>query len=252
MCPDTTTAYVFIHGFGGYGALWRAQKDYFARLGRVHLVDLPGHGAAPWNGERLADMALEVGETLDALDIRKAVFVASSFGGLVALALFQVRPELFRSMTLAGAVPCFTAGEKTSCGLSVERIRTLRAQLEGDAPVILEMFFRSLFTRQERESLAYATGKLWHKAMPVPAKATLQAYLDILAEADLRDILARMTVPVQLIRGAEDYICPKPLVEAVKDICPSVQIDVMAGCGHLPFLSRPDEFNALVAEFHGL
>ena len=245
-------AHVFIHGFGGYRGLWKAQEEYFGTVGRAIAVDLPGHGASVWKGETLRAMAHGVAQTLDALAIRQGAFVASSFGGLVALELWQIRPDLFRSMTLVGAVPCFTAAERIPAGLSVERIHALGLQLEGDTAAVLDMFFRSLFTRREREDPFYAVVRQCQKRIPVPSKEALHAFLNILASAALRDVLACVRVPVQLVWGDGDYICPEALMAPLKELCPAVRMDVMPGCGHLPFLSSPVEFNKRVKEFTGI
>ncbi|MEI8012718.1 MAG: alpha/beta fold hydrolase, partial [Candidatus Omnitrophota bacterium] len=230
----------------------RWQEEYFSRKGIVMAPDLPGHGVCPWKRETLRDMAHGLAGEFDRRGIRGAAFIASSFGGLVALELWQIRPDFFRAITFAGSVPCFTAGEHMGVGLTRDRIHALGRKLEGDTARILEVFFRSLFTPEEKASPSYAAIKPLHKAMPVPSKEVLRAYLDILAVADLRRVLAGVTVPVQFIYGAEDYICPEALVAPLKGFCLSARVDVLPGCGHVPFISRPAAFNALVTEFTGL
>lgn len=242
--------YLFIHGFGGSGELWAAQARYFRAKGRVIAVDLPGHGGAPWHGETLPEMAACVMRAMGpALAPGQVIAVASSFGGLVTLELWKLYPGIFRSMTLVGSLPRFTFTPQFPAGLDAARINKFMEQLEGDVPSVLDMFFRSLFSPQERASPWYGFIKQARQQAVVPSRETLQAFLRILATADLRPTLKAVGVPVQFVLGDNDPICPLAVVEPLKDICPGARVDIMPGCGHFPFLSRPDEFRALLEGF---
>jgi pimeloyl-ACP methyl ester esterase len=244
----TARAFLFIHGFGGAGIVWQKQMDHFKAFAPATAVDLPGHGGAPWSGEGLDAMAARV---LSGGVREGTAVVASSFGGLVALKLWEKAPQMFTSITFAGSMPRFTACDGFPAGLDQERIRKLSGQLQGDTAAVMEMFFRSLFTRQEREGASYREVKTLLQKIPVPSQEALQGFLDILASADLRDILKTVDVPVRFILGDGDPICPVVVAGPVKALCPTARVDVMSGCGHFPFLSKPDEFNVLLRELAG-
>ena len=241
---------LFVHGFGGAGALWGGQVKYFERTMRVISVDLPGHGRTPWQKETLGDMADQLAGVIDGAGVVKdVVLAASSFGGLAGLELWRRRPLLFRSLVFAGSLPRFTAAADFPAGLDAARIRKLSAQFAGDRALVLDMFYRSLFTPKERESAAYARVKELRAGVPVPSKEALDAFLDILQGTDLRRTLSGVKVPVQFILGDQDYICPLTVAGPLKQILPSARVDVMPGCGHFPFLSYPSEFNGLLQDF---
>lgn len=244
--------YLFIHGFGGCAELWAAQARHFSARGRVIAVDLPGHGGTPWNGETLSGMAAHVARLMGPSPMpRQVIAVANSFGGLVALELWKLYPQAFRSMTLVGSLPRFTFTPGFPAGLDGARIRKFMAQLEGDVPSVLEMFFRSLFSPEERASSWYGFIKQARQQAVVPSRETLHAFLRILGTADLRETLGIVDVPVQFVLGDKDPICPLAVVGPLREICPSARVDIMTGCGHFPFLSRSDEFNALLEGFSG-
>ncbi len=239
--------YLFIHGFGGCAQLWAAQAAHFRTKGRVVAVNLPGHGGAPWHGETLPDMAACVARALGPAPVDgQVIAVANSFGGLVALELWKSYPRIFRSLTLAGSLPRFTYTPQFPAGLDAPRIRKFMAQLEGDVPSVLEMFFRSLFSPEERASPWYGLIKQARQQEVVPSKETLHAFLRILGTADLRETLKTVTVPVQFVLGDNDPICPLEVIGPLREIVPSARVNIMPGCGHFPFLSRADEFNALL------
>jgi pimeloyl-[acyl-carrier protein] methyl ester esterase len=111
------------------------------------------------------------------------------------------------------------------------------------------MFFRSLFTMKEREAAQYDAIKALRRTLPLPEREALVRVLDILEQADLRDLFSTMDVPVQIISGDQDYLCPLAAVDALKLLKPSVRIDILKNCGHFPFLSYPQEFNRVLKEF---
>ena len=49
--------------------------------------------------------------------------------------------------------------------------------------------------------------------------------------------------------GQEDYICPKEVMEWVQDHMSNARLDFIAGCGHLPFLTKTKEYNDLLENF---
>ncbi len=252
IAGEGVPVFIFIHGFAGYGGLWSWQTEYFKAYGRVITVDLPGHGRSPWRRETLAHMAGQVAHILDGVKASKdAVVVASSFGGLVALELYKARPDIFKAMVFAGSAPRFTSDEGFPAGLDPQRIAKLAAQLDADTGPVLEMFFRSLFTRQERESAQYPLIKGLRAQAPLASKDALAAFLEMLKCTDLRTTLGCVRVPVQFVLGHGDYICPPGIVAPLEAILPSARIKVMAGTGHFPFLSHPEEFNVLLRSFAG-
>jgi pimeloyl-[acyl-carrier protein] methyl ester esterase len=246
---DKGLTFLFIHGFSGSARRWDFQVEYFRALGRVITVDLPGHGNAPWRNETLGQMADGVMAVLDREGVdRGVVVVASSFGGLVTLDLWQKRPELFRQIFFVGSVPRFTWTEDFPAGLNEAKIRSLKGQMARDLNVAMDAFFRALFMPVERASAQYALIKELRKGASLPSIEVLNAYLDILGEQDSRAVLRKVTVPVDFIFGDADHICPPAVIEPLRMLCPQARITVMPGCGHLPFLSGPDAFNALLKD----
>lgn len=242
-------AILFIHGFGGCGDLWRWQADHFSGTHRLIYPDLPGHGRCPWNGEDLEAMAALMTQEVISSGEKTVDVVASSFGGLVALTLWEKTPAVIRRLVFAGSLPRFTATENFPAGLDAARIRKLAGQLDGSAGPVLEMFFRSLFTMKERESEQYAAIRELRHGFPVPDRESLKTMLSLLETIDLRLSLSRCDKPVLFVLGECDPICPLPVTASLREMCPRAEIEMMKMTGHFPFLSRPDFFNRRVERF---
>ncbi|MFA5259839.1 MAG: alpha/beta fold hydrolase [Candidatus Omnitrophota bacterium] len=233
---------LFLHGWGVDRRIWRQQFKVFSRDYRTVALDLPGHGQSEWRPSSLADMAEDIRE----LFLRENGgwrIVASSLGGLVAFQLAACEPSRIRALVFVGSLPKFVQGEGAPYGLTPARIMKLKEQLRSDYPVIVRIFFRSLFTQSERNSRRYKWIQTFRRQEQSPDRDALTEFLDILATVDLRPVLSRCRVPVHMINGTEDYICPRPVFEQMKKDYPALTADWLPDCGHFPFLTKPYEFN---------
>ena len=94
---------VMVHGLATNRAFWYA--DLAQRLKqnyRVTLYDLRGHGYSERSeaGYGAQDMALDLQELLDQLDIPRAHIIGHSYGGGVGLELAVLAPERVRSLSV--------------------------------------------------------------------------------------------------------------------------------------------------------
>ena len=240
---------IFIHGFGSSSQWWSAQKSFFETDYHVLTVDLPGHGQSSWGMVNLKDMAMDLRQMLNALSMDRINIVASSFGGLVALELYRLISQRTSRISFVGFIPKFAQGPSYPAGLDINRIRDLSWQFDGDYASILDIFFRSLFTMQERESAAFKTVKELLQNNVLPPREALKTFLDILEKADLRDRLSSLVCPVQFVTGAQDYICPQVVMEWVAEHMPNVRLDFIEEGGHLPFLTKTQQYNDLLENF---
>ena len=242
-------AVVCIHGFGASGRWWQAQKDFLHSDYQVMTLDLPGHGQSSWMELTLTEMADDIRQILNSIGLSKISLVASSLGGLVALELYRMMPECILRMSLTGSIPKFVRTDNYPAGLDIDKIRTLSGQFDGNYASILDIFFRSLFTMQERQSDRFKWIRDIYRKGPLPQREALKHFLNILEKADLRDYVSSIVCPVQFITGTEDYICPRSIMDWVKGRMPNVRLDLIDGCGHLPFLVKAQEYNRLLGYF---
>lgn len=240
---------IFLHGWGVDKRIWRQQSKYFSSFYKVLTIDLPGHGKSDWQKISLGAMADDVRVILDVLKIARANVVASSLGGILALKLYQIAPEKIKKLSFVGALPKFSKSKDFPHGLDVKRIRKLNSQLKMSYPAIVNIFFRSLFTKEERATRRFKWIQRFRQNVDVPIKPALSEYLDMIEHEDLRQILKNILVPVQFINGTQDKICSAEAVKDMKVLVPQAQFDFFEKCGHFPFLSKPYEFNEVLEKF---
>ncbi len=240
---------LFLHGWGVDRRIWRQQSKYFMDHYRVMSIDLPGHGKSSFQLVPLLAMAQDLSEILGRVGFNSCHVVASSLGGMFALKLYELEPQKFKRMIFVGSLAKFAKSEEYPYGLDVEQIRKLNGQLNTAYPSIVNIFFRSLFTKEERESRRFKWLQKFRQTDEVPIKEALAEYLDILEKEDLRPVLDKVKAPMQFIFGEGDYICPPELQKLLMKKFAQARFDIFPRCGHFPFLSSPHEFNAVVEEF---
>lgn len=99
--PADADAVVCVHGVTQHGGIFEQLGRHLGTDRRVVAVDLRGHGDSgrepPWNLDTHVDDLLE---TVDALGIERATWIAHSFGGLVAATLAARAPERVERLAL--------------------------------------------------------------------------------------------------------------------------------------------------------
>ena len=240
---------LFIHGWGVDKRIWRQQSKFFSQFYRVMTVDLPGHGKSGWEKVELDVIVKDLKFLLEETKFNDVTIIGSSLGGLVALKFYALFPSGIRRMIFVGAMPKFSKSPDYPHGLDVQKMRKLEGQLQSDYPSIINIFFRSLFTKHERQTRRFKWLQKFRQNTDVPMRQALSEYLDILEKEDLREVLKKVRIPLQFINGREDEICTKETVAFLKTLSPRSRFDFFEQCGHFPFLSKPHEFNQVVEEF---
>ncbi|HEY6006768.1 MAG TPA: alpha/beta fold hydrolase, partial [Geobacteraceae bacterium] len=111
-------------------------------------------------------------------------------------------------------------------------------------------FFRSMFAPGElgrAQENRVAREIVMRGRLPQPSAA--QRTLDTLAAADLRALLPHVDRPVLLVHGSDDTVCLPAAASFMAQQLPAADLRMFEGCGHAPFLSHPEEFNAVLAQF---
>ncbi|MFC1594797.1 alpha/beta fold hydrolase [Candidatus Omnitrophota bacterium] len=245
---------VFIHGWAGDSSFWKNQVDFFKQDFSVVVFDLPGHGRSEWKDVDLKGIAQDIQSILSELHITQATIIGSSFGGLIALQLFDSFPNLVKRLILVGTNAKFAKSKGYNFGLSRQQIKYFDGLLGTAFPGILDVFFRSLFSEEERTSDGFA--RVWDAIKGrehMPQKNALKQLLTVLEKEDLRDSLGKIAVPSLLINGEKDYIASPGAGHYLQERIKESRIEIVDKCGHIPFLTQPDSFNRLVKEFiaHG-
>ena len=240
---------LFLHGWASSSRVFAQQVEYFSQKNKVLAIDLPGHGSTSWQPISFKNIVQEMDVVLTALGINSVSIIGSSMGGMIGLHFCAMLPNKVNRLVMVGSAPRFLQKPGMPVGLKREEMQRLKAQVGTKYQGILDIFFRSLFTIEERESQKFKWIHQFRKEENPPSQEALIYFLDMLEQEDLVSILKNIKIPIQFIVGRQDYICSEYSMEFLKTILPYARFDFIEKSGHFPFLIRSTEFNQQVEQF---
>lgn len=237
---------VLLHGWGLHGGIFRSVVPLLAPRYRLHIVDLPGHGRSvlPAGAYTLDTVAQTVAAALPG----NAAWLGWSLGGRIALAA-AAQGAAISKLVLVGTNPCFTRRDDWPHGMPDTEFEQFAASVRDDWEHTLQRFLaiQARGSERAREELRALRQDLFAHGRPQPA--ALAGGLNILRDADLRTALPNITQAALVLHGARDTLAPLAAAEYTAAHLPQGQLQVIAGAGHAPFLSHPDEFIAALEAF---
>jgi pimeloyl-ACP methyl ester carboxylesterase len=261
---------VLIHGLATNHAFWHIHvllslaKDY-----RVTVYDLRGHGYSgmPPSQYTSADMAEDLHELLDHLEIPKAHLIGHSFGGAIALHYAVVHPERVSSLTIADAriralqpasgtqawsIPEEALKKLQDVGLVLPEDETepglwILEQLAS--PRWQEMRYKlkgtPLFIPFGGWNGGHRTAARWIELL-----RSTTARQDFISVAGLtRERLLTVQHPTLAIYGEKSPVLPS--LQGLQEVLPSMEAIVVPEAGHYFPLTQPQLFADLVGGFLG-
>ena len=262
---------LFLHGGPGYNSYSFSVLEG-PRLERaVQLIYFDQRGAGrserPWSGHYQLDTLVEDIESLrKTLGVPKLALMGHSFGGLVALEYAARYPEKVTRMVLVSA---FSDGPST-CRVHRERVASLH--LAEYARLIRDTAWVRAPGRTdcdyEQRAVPPSEQQKFNDAgtYPDPAKQRLQDSVDAasglrntgeVSRAFMRAGVSlsrftkhdRVTMPVLVIAGQNDYLVGAPSQRALAALLPNARLAEYARAGHFPYLEEPERFARDVISF---
>jgi pimeloyl-[acyl-carrier protein] methyl ester esterase len=231
---------VFLHGWGQAPRIWQHQVDHFSKLCPVHTPALPGHGGA---ADAPAGQWVDI--LAEALPETPAVLVGWSLGGMLALALARNHPGRVAGLALVATTPCFRDREDWAHGCDAATFQAFAQGVAGSSAKFLGRFFALMLQgdglgRRDYNALTHTAVDRAHP----PTQAGLAAGLDLLERLDLREDLATIGQPAWVAHGDNDAIIPAAAGRHLAESLPHASWYGFEACGHAPFLTQPESFNA--------
>jgi pimeloyl-ACP methyl ester carboxylesterase len=261
---------VLLHGVLLSTALWVHQLTDLAAEHRVLAVDLRGHGqslagtegfggpAVARGAPGIVRLARDVASVLDALDVRDALLVGHSMGGMVALqAAHDAGPALARRVgglalvsTTAGpvvGVPGWNHWARWSSPASSRGL--LLAERAGVAllPTRDLRWWASRFGFGAEAPPAQV--RFVEELITATPSSTLAGLMASVATFDLSRALPTLDLPSLVIVGSHDHLTPVRHAERLARALPRAELVELARSGHVPMLERRYEFSRLLSEF---
>lgn len=238
---------VMLHGWSMHSGVWHELAEGLAERFTLHLVDLPGHGQSDWQ-----DGQFELPILLSELEKQlpdNAIWLGWSLGGLINLAMQQQYPEKVRKLILMAATPKFVSSDDWPCAMAPEVFDNFASNLEVDQQQTLQRFLmlQAKGAVQSRETIRELSEHLATQHTPQPE--ALKQGLALLLDSDLREALSQATCPLQLILGAQDTLIPASMPDYAAKLNAALQVTMINGVGHAPFIAQPQRCQELIEQF---
>lgn len=98
---------LLLHGLGSCSLDWQPQIEFLAKSFKVYALDLRGHGQSPRITAplKMTDLAKDVIEFLDKMQIQSCSFVGLSMGGMVTFQTMALAPSRIKAAVLINTAP---------------------------------------------------------------------------------------------------------------------------------------------------
>lgn len=241
---------LLLHGFTGSIAQWAEARPLLAAERAVIAYDLRGHGRsdAPEDPATytMAAYADDLRDLLDALGVRRADVLGSSFGGMVALEFALRHPQRVRALILSdtSAGPrCIELSEPIAAredgidrALAYAREHGLNAHVE-----------RELATNPDLRADPHRRERFHQRWQRMTQHGFLGAGKARAERPDHHADLERLTMPVLIVAGDRDVLVPA--AEYMHARISNSALRLINHAGHPAVADQPHGFVAMVRGF---
>jgi pimeloyl-ACP methyl ester carboxylesterase len=240
------------HGFLWDRAMWAPQVRALSRHCRLIVPDMWGHGrsgALPPGKRGMDDLADQMIELLDRLEIDCCVLAGSSMGGMWAAHLATRAPSRVAGLVIMNSsLDAEPAAQRAVYAAILDRVASEGMVSDHIADLIVPLFFsadiasrRPELPRELRRRLAAFTPDALRHAI-VPLGRIIFDRPEALA------ILSELEAPTLVIAGEDDRA--RPLHESAEMArLLGCGVAVLPNCGHTATLEQPERVNGLLLQF---
>jgi pimeloyl-ACP methyl ester carboxylesterase len=218
----TGPGFILLHGIGMGRRYWGALTDTLGQHGRVYALDLPGFGDAP-EPETPLEMHQSgdlIAELVENLGIANPVLVGHSMGAQVAVEAAARHPELFHRVVLIS--PTVNPDER---GARIQALRLVQDLWGAELRVLGFGFVYYL-----------KAGPRWYFK-------TLRTMMNHRVE----ETMPRVEADTLVVRGSEDYLCPRGWVDRIVATIPRSRLVQVPGTGHEVMMTNGKTVGSLIA-----
>lgn len=233
-----------VHGWGMRPAVWDALRAALEPTHHVLTPALPGHGedsASRTDEDWVAALAAQMPPS--------SAVIGWSLGGQLAMRLAIKHPQRVERLILIGTSPRFVQAPDWPHALDAKTVEGFTRNFAADPAQTIRRFLalqvmgdadRRGTTRRLNQALcALEPGRI----------PTLARGLELLAQTDVRQDIAKITCPVRLFHGEHDALMPVAAAHWLADHIPGAQLTCFTDAGHAPFLSRAADLTVLTRRF---
>jgi pimeloyl-ACP methyl ester carboxylesterase len=246
---------VFSHGVTNSIRTWFHQLEEFPKAGfRAIAYDHRGHGQSVLGsaGHSLENLALDLRTVLEELDLRDAVLVGHSMGGVAVQGFVTQFPEI-AAERVSGIVLLSTLA-KTPLGSHSTRTKARIEKITNRAPDMSWVWAspnlgfllaRLGFGRDPQPSHVELVRQMLLECPPATRLDAPRALIGL----DLTQALPGVRLPALVIVGTADLLTPPAQARLIAKLIPGARLEEFPGGGHMLMLERTEPLDKLIIDF---
>lgn len=243
---------VLLHGVTLRSDVWAPQLHQLADRYRVIAVDLRGHGASTAGsaGYGIGRLADDLATLLVELDLRHAVVVGHSMGGMTLMHFCGAHPDVLAERvdgliflaTRAHRVvhPMVERGARTVLGYGQAAVEAGQALPPGSTVGFRAA--RLAFGERPSPTAVAIVAEMGGSMDPAAMVPSLAGLMD----HDAREALRATHTPAVVAVGTRDVLTPVPAGRHLAHLLPDAELVVLPRAGHQLMQERPDEVATLI------
>lgn len=235
-----------LHGLYGQHGNWAAHARALADDFTVYALDARNHGQSPHaDSMTLAEMAQDVSDTMDALDLQQAHLLGHSMGGKIAMLLALQQPQRVQSLLVVDIAPVAYARGDVQVIKGLVALDLAAVTSRGDADAQLAAFVHTPAVRDFLlTNLVKAGDGRFHWRFNLPVLAG--SFGEIIGWPDVQ---GSYMGPVLFIKGANSgYILPEHQIATLR-LFPDARLKTVQGAGHWVHSEKAETFRKLARDF---
>jgi 3-oxoadipate enol-lactonase/4-carboxymuconolactone decarboxylase len=233
---------IFSNSLGSEMMMWDDLIPYLLPFFRVLQYDTRGHGGSPLTpneGTTISELANDVIQLMDKLNIEAAYFCGLSMGGLIGQYLGINHPNRFKKIVLSNTGAKIGDDERWNGRIGTISKNGMQAIVDDT----MERWFTEEFRSQNSERVAQT------KAMFL--RSNVDGYSNCccaIRDADFREKLQSLSVEALVITGDEDPVTNVEQAEFLVSKIPNARLKVLHA-RHLAAAELPKEYAAVLIDF---
>ncbi|PPI88530.1 pimeloyl-[acyl-carrier protein] methyl ester esterase [Candidatus Pantoea edessiphila] len=244
-CGKGTINLVLLHGWALNAEIWNEIVPCLSANFCLHIFDLPGYGRSQnLSALTLNDMAIQLLPFIP----YQSILIGWSLGGLVAMKLALIKPEVLGGIITVASSPRFIAA-KSWPGIKLNVFKNFQFHIQKDLQKTIDRFLLLQTLGSNRSYFDVLTLKKAIFSQPITPAEVLNNGLKILTETDMRTKLPLIKIPFLRIYGYLDNLVPRcisPILDKIVSLSNSI---IMEKAAHAPFISHPDKFCKYITDF---
>jgi len=238
-------AVLLMHGLFGSAANLGALARHLQGAYRTISLDLRNHGKSPWHRSMsYPEMAADVIDLLDRLQLARASLVGHSMGGKVAMQVALQHPQRVSAVVVGDISPASYPPRHAAVLQGLEAVARTRPATRAEAEKLLAESVLDAGTRSFLlKSLRREGDNRFDWAFNLEAIARGYANLMRAVEGTPFD------GPALFIKGALSDYLQKDHRAKVLELFPAAELKVIPGAGHWLHADKPALFNGIVSRF---